>query len=306
MFGNQTRFNERGLLRMSGNQIKIICFSIDPVNFIVSFGCLEISSATRVDNQLPENVIRFLKMELHQWAVIIVGSLSNMILLAMVAFTYFKRKEYLPFKVKQTNLLLLSVIFGIMWWGGNLVSVNLVTFPATPWTCFLIFYLIPNVLGINAYVSVVAFRMLRLYYIAVRMKSMDFLFFGLLFLQFLPVLLGIIWTLIGWDTVIIADTGYSCYFQSRMFVAYLFGAVVWQVCFLAIINYKCYKVIPSVNEYKESRTILIINLILMTLTMPFIFFGWVFTVWGSVMVNMIHLVASSLFVLVCLAGPIYG
>jgi hypothetical protein len=245
-------------------------------------------------------------MEPHQLASFVIGAVYNAVLLAMVAFSFLKRGEYLPFRMKQTTLLMLTMIFGMFWWVGNLVALDIVRIPESYISCFFLLYMAPNVLGINAYLSVIAYRMLRLYYIAVKMTKFDGKLYGFLCFQFLPVLGGFVWALIGGKEVINADTTLTCLYTSRTFLLYIYFPVIWQAMFLFYMNYQCSKVIPSVNEYKEIQLVLVINGFLMISTMPFIFMNWLATPWGTIIVNIIHLLGSSLLVLVCLARPIFG
>jgi hypothetical protein len=245
-------------------------------------------------------------MEPHQLASLVIGAVFTSVLLAMVALAFLKRGEYLPFRMKQTNLLMLTMIFGIFWWVGNLVALDIVRIPESNSSCFFLLYMAPNVLGINSYLSVLAYRMLRLYYIAVKMTKFDRKIYGFLLFQFFPVLAGVVWAIIARQDVIIADTETTCLYSSRIFLAYIYLTVFWQILFLFVMNYKCSKIIRSVNEYREIRLVLIIDGILIILTMPFIFMNWLATPWGIIIVNIIHLLGSSLLVLVCLIQPVYG
>jgi hypothetical protein len=245
-------------------------------------------------------------MEAYQAAVLIFGSSVHLFLLGMVGFTYHRRKVYLPFVIKQTGLLFLSVIFGILWWIGNAITLTLIKIPATTGTCTALFHFVPQVFGVNAYISVLIYRTLRVYYAAVKIKRINKTFYGVLFAQYVPALIGAVWTLVDWDNAVVAHLGYTCYYKSRILLVYVYLTIAWQMAFLAILNYKCYQVVPAANEYKECKIILIANVLIMLLTIPFVFFKWTAFWWGVVAVNMSVLVTSSLFVVVCLSGTVYG
>ncbi|KAJ3358990.1 hypothetical protein HDU91_005056, partial [Kappamyces sp. JEL0680] len=223
------------------------------------------------------------------------------------------RRDWAPFRAKQPLVLLAALVSATFWWLGNLQALGMVDQNGVFSICYLWSVWIQIVLGVQLYLTILLFRLLRLYFILVLCRAPEgSWFWSILILSYLPqVIMGLVPFFLSVLSVYpepIPDFPGDpyCNFSDKLYGNGLLFFVFVQLLLLIFVNYKIAHVRKAFNEHRETKTalwtcvfILLLNFVIAQLkaqNYPL----------GRMAVCLSNLVACNILLWTSLWGPLFG
>ena len=185
--------------------------------------------------------------------------------------------KYPPFRARQLHVMAASLLVSLFWQFGVLYSVDFFLYEPPLDNCYIFNTCMYVVIGVNGCMVIMAYRKLRLYYIAIkRVDASGILFWSQLLV---PWLVAIAYALIplGVSEImtlkseIYDGTGRrQCNYKSKLYLNGLFVVPVYYLCYMVGLIYLLRGIKRAFNEYNEMKISLFVWFIMTALNMVFV------------------------------------
>ena len=182
--------------------------------------------------------------------------------------------KYPPFRARQLHVMAASLLVCFSWQFGVIHSVDFFLFEPPLDNCYIMSTWMYVVIGVNGCMVIMAYRKLRLYYIAIKRIDAD----GILFWSqlFVPWLVAIAYALVplGVPNLVMFSSEFEvaigrrqCAYKSALYRNCLFLVPAYYTFYMASIIYRLRGIKRAFNEFKEMKINLCIWVIMVALNM---------------------------------------
>ncbi|KAI8914471.1 hypothetical protein EDD86DRAFT_87424 [Gorgonomyces haynaldii] len=231
-----------------------------------------------------------------QIAVIVVEMFVYALSCAAFALVW-RNRDYAPFKSKQLPLLTIGLVAGFFWSVGTMEGVGILTLDGCVfWTVFLQYCF-----GVHLYLTVFIVRLLRLYWVMIRLEGPDLLHHCLIALSWVPsLIMGIVAAAMGSDAItpnpVFKGITKVCIYNWGPLFAFLFIWTLLQLVVLAYLNHRLISVKKAFNEYRETRWALLVMSVTVLVIFALKMAGAPKSIAGKVIICFIQMISAiSLF-----------
>ncbi len=195
------------------------------------------------------------------WKLLVIGFGGGIFTIGYMMITLVLwNRNWSPFRAKQPFVLLLSLLSATCWWIGNLQALGVIDQTGIFSNCALWGVWAQIVLGVLLYLSIMVFRMLRLFFILVLSQPPQGLYFWtILGCSYLPgIMMGLVPLILPGQFMSVQPvpiakslTGeYACDFFNPFYGNGLLLLTLISLCLLIFLNYKVSRVREAFNEYR--------------------------------------------------------
>ncbi|KAI8914464.1 hypothetical protein EDD86DRAFT_199398 [Gorgonomyces haynaldii] len=221
-------------------------------------------------------------------------------------------RDYPPIKAKQLNVMTIAVFSCFCWWIGDTISLGTFESFGSVIYCPLWVVIFQVVFGIQLYLTVFTFRLLRLYFILVRTKSPEgLLFWSVIALSFVPsFVMGLIPIFMPGKLISVnpvpAGITLSCEVTSFPYYVALFLPIFIQISFIGFLNFKVAFIRRSFNEFQETKISFIISVLVVIVGFFLRMYKYQDTIPGKLALSFGELIAAMSLFWATMYKPLYG
>ncbi|KAJ3358433.1 hypothetical protein HDU91_005223 [Kappamyces sp. JEL0680] len=248
-------------------------------------------------------------IESWQIAILCIGTVSFIVDIAALSVCWINKNTFPPFKSKQLDVISLSVLVSMFWWISNSQATSVIPNTGIFADCRFWDILGISALGVNAFLTLITFRMYRLYYMMILMKVPTGLaFWSVVLGSYLPSFVFGIAPFFLPENAVITNTApdYGCTFTSRWYLVLGFLLTLCQIAFLLYLNYRLATVRESMNEYQENHISLVCAVFFVLVAAALVLAGQAWYVHGLVIINLCNLLGPKVLVWAAIGKPLYG
>ncbi|KAJ3365890.1 hypothetical protein HDU91_002045 [Kappamyces sp. JEL0680] len=226
------------------------------------------------------------------------------------------KNSYVPFKSKQPEALLMGFVFALVWSVSNLQAIRFIDPTGFFSHCSLFLVWGQVTFGGVAFMSVLGFRLQRLYYILVLGRDPSGLvFWGTIVFWWMPSLVLAVLTVLfpGRFTtelpIVVQGVDNNdpfCEFVNAPFKFACYGCGALQLLVLFYYNWRIARIRKAFNEFKENQIALGILTALLLINVGLNVISITASSWGGLAVQLSVLVIALSFLVVSLGQPMAG